>query len=442
MKRTILVMAAALALALGGCRGDAKPEAQAKGSDSGAGHGAHGHDGHRHDDEDGRDGHAADARGHGGDDHGEDDRHAHDAAGVEIVALAPEAVRAAQIQLVAAERRAFAERFDAPARVAFPQRGVARVGARVPGLLDEVRVEVGDRVTKGAILGWIESPDLGEARAEFLAAATKLRVAEQNYGREKDLLAKGISSEREARDAESAVAAARADVHRVEAKLHTLGVTDEEISRFRAEDHPSARFALRSPIAGTVVEINATAGQSVGGTEPLFVVGDLTRLWVLADIYESQLAAVRTGEAVEVLVPGVPGRTFTGTIEAIGDVVDERTRTISVRIAVGNDDRALKPGMFGTARIAAATVRAPGGAGVVLPREAVQKLGDRQVVFVLAGENRYRPVEVETGAETGGEVEIRAGIDPGTPVVARGAFTLKSELSKESLSGSHAGHGH
>jgi cobalt-zinc-cadmium efflux system membrane fusion protein len=420
MSRVIWVVA--VALAVGACRGEKKAEPVAQRAPPGE---HAGHEGHAHD-EPGHEGHA----------HGDE---ANDA-----ITLAPEAVRAAQIQLVTAERRPFAGAFNAPARVAFPQRGVARVGARVPGLLEEIRVEVGDRVTKGAVLGWIESPDLGEARAEFLAVATKLRIAEQNYGREQELLRKGISSEREARDAESGVAAARADVHRVEAKLHTLGVTDQEISRFRADDHPTARFALRSPISGTVVEISATAGQSVGGTDPLFVVGDLTRLWVLADVYESQLAAVKTGKAVEVVVPAVPERTFRGTVEAIGDVVDERTRTIVVRIAVANEDGALKPGMFGTARIAAATAQRAGDerGGVVVPREAVQKLGDRQVVFVLSGENSYRPVDVETGAEAGAEVEIRSGIEEGTPVVARGAFTLKSELSKESLSGSHAGHGH
>jgi cobalt-zinc-cadmium efflux system membrane fusion protein len=100
--------------------------------------------------------------------------------------------------------------------------------------------------------------------------------------------------------------------------------------------------------------------------------------------------------------------------------------------------------MFGTARIAGAPAVAEAGQdrGVVVPREAVQKLGERHVVFVPAGENRFRPVEVELGADRGSEIEIGAGISAGTPVVTRGAFTLKSELSKESLSGGHAGHGH
>ena len=133
-------------------------------------------------------------------------------------------------------------------------------------------------------------------------------------------------------------------------------------------------------------------------------------------------------------------------LEAIGDVVDEKTRTVAVRIVVTNADRALKPGMFATARIAGAarTAANPGEASgvVMVPREAVQTLGDRTVVFVPDGENRFRPVEVELGAESAGEVEIGSGLSEGTPVVTRGAFTLKSELSKESLSGGHAGHGH
>jgi cobalt-zinc-cadmium efflux system membrane fusion protein len=114
---------------------------------------------------------------------------------------------------------------------------------------------------------------------------------------------------------------------------------------------------------------------------------------------------------------------------------------------VTNSDRALKPGMFGTARIAATTAGAGaktggGAAGVIVPRDAVQTLGERTVVFVPAGENQFRPVAVKLGAEGAGEIEIASGLEEGTQVVTRGSFTLKSELSKESLSGGHAGHGH
>ena len=452
MKR--ITMMVAVALAVTGCRAnDKQPEPQPT-SKPGAVAPKQGEDAHDHEEDKPGEAHgtkqSSDANAKEEEHEGEEG-HAHGADGdadgdEEVIKLAPEAVKAAQITLVSAERRAFAGTFGAPARVTFPQRGVARVGARVPGLLEEVRVELGEHVKKGAVLGWIQSPELGQARAEFLSAATKLRIAQQNYGRENELLKKGISSEREAREAESVLAVARADLHSAEAKLHTLGVTDEELSRYRAEDHPTARFAIRSPIDGTVVEIAGTMGQSLEGTAPLFTIGDLSRLWVIADVYESQLSAIQTGKGAEVVVPAAPGRTFRGTVEAIGDVVDEKTRTIAVRIVVPNADRALKPGMFGTVQIAVASARAANGtdaaAGVIVPRDAVQKVGERTVVFVPAGENQFRPVEVKLGAESAGEIEIAAGIEPGTQVVTRGSFTLKSELSKESLSGGHAGHGH
>ena len=445
MKRMIWMFV--LALAIAGCREHAKPGESAGRADAVEKKGATSERSDKHAREDEHD--------HVGmkeeDFHGKNAEEGHDHAGEkepdEAIALAPEAVKAAQIAVATAERKSFSGALSVPARVAFPQRGVARVSARVPGQLGDVKVEVGERVKKGAVLAIIESPDLGRSRAEFLAAATKARVAEGNYKRERELLEKGISSEREAREAESGLAVTRAELHTAEAHLHALGLTDQEIFAFRSEDHPTARFAIRSPIDGTVVEIAGTIGQSVEGTAPLFTIGDLTKLWVVAELYESQLGAVQVGKSAEIVVPAAPGRTFRGVVEVIGDVVDEKTRTVAVRIGVQNADRALKPGMFGTVRIAAASVEATAGktggaAGVVVPRDAVQKLGERSVVFVPAGENKFRPVEVKLGAESGGEIEIASGIEPGTRVVTRGSFTLKSELSKESLSGGHAGHGH
>jgi cobalt-zinc-cadmium efflux system membrane fusion protein len=145
-----------------------------------------------------------------------------------------------------------------------------------------------------------------------------------------------------------------------------------------------------------------------------------------------------------VTVPALPGRTFEGRIEHIGDVVEEKSRTVHVRVAVPNRERLLKPGMFATAEISATTGTAPAGGAprVVVPREAVQVLGTDKVVFVPDGEGRFKAVEVRTGAESGREIEILEGVAPGTKVVSRGAFVLKSELSKEAMSGGHAGHGH
>jgi cobalt-zinc-cadmium efflux system membrane fusion protein len=394
----------------------------------------------RHEEHANRDEHAT----HGDereDEHGHGE--GHDGEAGDVLELAPEAVRNAQIQTVEAASRTLSTIVTAPARIAFSQGGVARVAPRVPGMLEQISVKLGQTVKKGAVLGWVESPELGRARADFLAAATRARAAEENHRREKDLLAKGITSEREMREAETAAATARGDLIAAEAHLHTLGLTDDDLKALRLEDHPSARFPARSPIAGTVVEIAGTIGQTVESTTHLFTVGDLSVLTVVLDLSESQLPHVEAGQKVDVSVEALPGHRFQGRIEYVGDVVEVETRTIEVRVAVPNPDRNLKPGMFATAQVNAPSKGAAGAPSrVVVPRESVQKLGDAQVVFVPVGENRFKPVKVETGSDSGKEVEIVAGLEPGATVVARGAFVLKSQLSRASMSDGHAGHGH
>jgi cobalt-zinc-cadmium efflux system membrane fusion protein len=441
--KSAIWLVAVVALVGAGCGekgGRSAKEAGAPGKEGGAAAKADGHGR----EERGKEAGHAEHEGHGehDDEHGHGGE-GHEGEGGEVVELAPEAVRNARIETVEAASRALATTLTAPARIAFSQNGVARVSPRVPGMLDQISVKLGQPVKKGAVLGWIESPELGRARADFLAAATRARAAEENHRREKDLLAKGITSEREMREAETAAAAARGDLIAAEARLHTLGLTDDDLKALRLEDHPSARFPARSPIAGTVVEIAGTIGQTVESTTHLFTVGDLSVLWVVLDLSESQLPHVAVGQKVDVTVEAIPGRRFQGRIEHVGDVVEVETRTIEVRVAVPNPDRNLKPGMFATAEVSAPSRAGAGAPGrVVVPRESVQKLGDAHVVFVSLGENRFKPVKVVTGADSGKEIEILDGLEAGATVVARGAFVLKSQLSKASMSGGHAGHGH
>jgi membrane fusion protein, heavy metal efflux system len=168
-------------------------------------------------------------------------------------------------------------------------------------------------------------------------------------------------------------------------------------------------------------------------------VGDLSHLWVLLDVPEAHLAAVQQAQPVAIAVQAFPGRRFQGQVEYVGDLVDERTRTVSVRVAVPNPDGALKPGMFATAEVATAAGDGKGPVErLVVPREAVQKVGEETVVFVPAGDNRFAPRVVQLGATSATEAEVVSGLEPGTSVVTQGAFVLKSELSKESLGGGHS----
>ncbi len=375
---------------------------------------------------------------HGEEGHGEEGGHE------EAIQLTPEALRSAELKTEQARRKPLVMGLSVPARVAFTQDGVAQVAARVPGRLASIEVQLGQRVKKDQVLGYLESPELGQARADYLSAATKAGVAEENFRREKELLAKGITSEREMREAESAFVTAQAERNAADGRLHALGLADAEITALRNNEHYSSRFAARSPLEGTVVEVLGTVGQAVESTTHLFTVGDLSRLWVLLDVSETQLAAVQQGQPVSITVPALPDRRFEGKVEYVGALVSERTRTIPVRVAVPNQDGTLKPGMFATAEVATTAANAASDAGevpsgrVVVPREAVQKVGTESVVFVPAGEGRFKPVEVKLGESTAREVELLSGIEPGTQIVTQGAFILKSELSKESMGEGHS----
>jgi membrane fusion protein, heavy metal efflux system len=372
--------------------------------------------------------------------HGEAHGPGDEAGHTEAITLTPEAVRNARLQTAEAQRKPLAVGLTVPARLAFPQRGVAQVAARVPGRIASIEVDLGDRVKKGQVLGYLESPDLGRARADYLAATTKAQVAAENFRREKELFAKGITSEREMREAEGDFVTIEADRNAADARLHALSLTDQEIQALRADEHYSTRFPARAPLDGTVVDIPATVGQEVGGTTPLFTVGDLSTLWALLDVSETQLATVRQGQAVALAVQAFPGQRFQGQVTYIGDIVDEKTRTTPVRVVLANTEGLLKPGMFATAEISTGAT-APGSAGagqLVVPREAVQQVADEQVVFVPRGADRFQAVEVRTGASSATEIEILEGLEPGTAVVTQGAFILKSELSKESMGEGHS----
>lgn len=353
------------------------------------------------------------------------------------IKLTEEAAAGAQLKTAKAVRRTLSKGVVAPARLAFSQTGVARVAARVPGRLVDLDVKLGDSVKKGQILAHVESPELGEARASYLSAATRARVAEQNFKRERELLQKGITSEREMRQAEGEFATAQSEANAAEARLHAVGLSDGEIRALKADEHYTSSFPVRAPIDGTVVEVLATVGQSIESTTTLFTVGDLTSLWALIDISESLLPLVKVGQRVDLTVSAVPDARFQGTVEGIGDIVEEKTRTIPVRVVVPNPARLLKAGMFAQAELGTAPATDGGSDDgrmrVVVPREAVQKVGEESYVFVPEGNNAFKPVRVRVGEVSAKEAEILSGLEAGAEVVTAGSFILKSELSKESL---------
>jgi cobalt-zinc-cadmium efflux system membrane fusion protein len=380
--------------------------------------------------------HANDDKGHGAKGHDEED---HEENGHEeghdegMVTLTPEQSATAKIAFANVETRAVSSEMAATGELVPPDDGVARVGPKLAGRVTRLNAGVGDRVKRGQVLGIIDSPELGRAKADYVAAASAAKVARETADRERALWEKQISSERDYRAAEAEATKTRAEKEAAEVLLHTLGLSDAQLARLTADQHQTSAVPLVSPIEGVIVERPVTLGQMIDPSVTTFVVMDLRRVWVQVDVYERDLAQVKVGGKVEVRVKAWADRTFTGTIESIGAVVESRTRTIKVRVAIENADGALKPGMFAAVKLAGTAGEAR--EGLFVPAAAVQRDGDDAIVFVPVGEHQFQLRKIEIGVRSSDWIEVLRGLAAGERVVTAGAFQLKSEARRESFGG-------
>lgn len=340
-----------------------------------------------------------------------------------VLALDSTAQRLAGIELVTVKPSG-GDELVANGTITYHANHVAVVAPRTESRLVSVRADLGQRVRAGAVIATLESPEVGQLRGEFERARAAMEVAQKNFEREKRLFEQQISSQKELLAAESDFRTAEAEYLSARARLRALGATTGE----------GATYNLTTPVAGTVVERNASPGQVVGRSDNLFTVADLRRVWINVDVYEGDLTRVRTGARATVVPTAAPGERFTGRVTYAGGVVDTTSRTFKVRVEVENPALRLRPGMFAQVRI---EVVSPGDTTgtLAVPEVAVQELDGKQVVFVAAdssGEFVVRPVALGSRSADG-MLRVTAGLQAGERVVAAGAFQLKSELTKASF---------
>jgi cobalt-zinc-cadmium efflux system membrane fusion protein len=313
---------------------------------------------------------------------------------------------------------------------------LAHLVPRVPGIVTEVRKTLGDGVRAGEVLAVIESNELADARVDYLAARERLTLAESNFEREKNLWEKEITSEQEYLDAKSELSEARIEFRSSEQKLFALGLTEGQVGRLRADkDEAFTRYEVRAPFEGTVVDKHITLGEKVGDDSEIFVVADLSTVWIDLSITQKDFPYVREGvEATISAGYGVPDAV--GSIDYVSPVVGEVTRTATARIVLANPDGLWRPGLFVSANLLVAETEVP----VVIPRTAAQYLDEEWVVFVEQGDG-FEPVPVTLGRGDEDRVEVVAGLRHGQRYVAAGAFECKAKVVTENID-PHAGHGH
>lgn len=353
-----------------------------------------------------------------------------------LIELTPEQVANAGIKTGRVERRSQAGLLEASAQIeAAPQRQ-AKVGSRIEGRITDIRVNSGDRVRAGQVLAVVDSPEVGRAKADYLAALARSNVAAGTLEREKALFEKKITSERDWREAEAESIKARADKEAAENRLHALGVEDAALEKLRVAGHYDSTIAIPAPIPGLIVERKVTLGQMVAPADTLFTVMDLGEVWILLDVYERNLSQVREGQEARVRVSAYPDEEFRGRVTNVGAVFEAKSRAAKARVVLANPKDALRPGMF-------ATVTLEGTTGdertlVVAPSEAVQRDGEDNYVFIPRGDHEFEGRRVKVGRSLGDWTEILEGVSDGETVVTAGSFLLKSEMKKGELG--EAGH--
>ena len=285
-------------------------------------------------------------------------------------------------------------------RVAVDETRVRRINVKVDGFVEKLYVDfVGKPVRRGQALFALYSPELVSAQNEYLLAArtrAQLGPAGQRTGDE-------------------LVEAARR-------RLELWDVPRSEIAHLDHGGAPLRTLTLYSPIAGVVTAKSVVQGSKITAGDTPFEVTDLSRVWVLADAYESDIARVKVGTPATLRIDALPNRLFKGQVGFVDPLVDPKTRTAKIRVSFANPDLDLKPDMFGEVAFEGTTRE-----GLRVPVDAVIDSGAQKVVFVSLGDGRFQPREITAGTQTTEFVEVLSGLSEGDQVVTRANFLIDSE---------------
>ena len=289
------------------------------------------------------------------------------------------------------------------------------------GRVVDIKVKLGDYVTKGQPLLLINSPDLSQAFSDYQKAKADEQLVAKQLARAQLLYDKGAIALAELETAQDAEAKAKIDLQTAAQHIKVLGGNI---------NNPTPLLPVVAPISGVIVDQLITGGtgvRSLDNSPNLFTIADLSTVWVLCDVYENMLSRVHVGDTAQITLNAFPDREFSGRVVNISAVLDPATRTAKVRIELPNPQKIMRTGMFVTATFQGQQEIERS----VVPASAIVHLRDQDWVFVAAGDNQFRRVAVQTaGAAGDGLIQILSGVNPGEKVVAN-ALQFSSEAEEQ-----------
>jgi Cu(I)/Ag(I) efflux system membrane fusion protein len=318
--------------------------------------------------------------------------------------VSPERLQSIGVKFAPAERRLLARTIRTVGRVEIDERQLARVNIKIEGWIDQLHVNyTGERVKKDQVLFTVYSPDLVATQREYLLA---LKSGRRLGDSEFPEVAEGAKS--------------LLEVSRQ--RLQLWDVPEHQIQDLERTGTVLKALHIHSPITGTVINKVALAGLHVNPGDELYTIADLSRIWILADIYEYELPLIKIGQQATVTLSYDPGTVLTGRVGFIYPTIDPQTRTGTVRFEVENQGEQLKPGMYANVEL-----HVPLGTRLVVPREAILESGERQVLFIHHGGGTLEWRTARLGLQAGDWVEVVEGVKESEHVVTSANFLIDSE---------------
>jgi membrane fusion protein, heavy metal efflux system len=329
-----------------------------------------------------------------------------------------------------------------PGALALDPQHTAQISSLLDGKVVFVGAQVGDQVRRNQVLVRLHAPALAQAKVGYLQAAARLELARREFERAEILLKQEAIDQKEHLRRQTEFENAWSEFAVAESNLHSYGFDQTAVEQLlrqarrptsgaqAMDDLMEPYLELTTPIAGYVVERDVVNGQHIEPQKMLLTVADLSTLWALLDAREADLPHVSRGREVRITTSIYPDRVWQGRVDHVGDVVDEKTRTVKVRVVVRNEDRLLKPNMYIQGELPDAVSSRD---TLALPEEAIQTIGGESVVFVREGADTFVARPIEVGDRIGARRAVLRGLVGSEVVAVAGAFNLKAELLKSTL---------
>ena len=319
------------------------------------------------------------------------------------------------IQTIKVETRAIPDYLEIPARIAANPTRVVHVFPAAGGRVLEMKVRPWDRVQKGQTLALIESSDVSRAMADYQKARTDAQLKKKALERATDLLAHHAIAVKDSEEAEADARAADAEENTTLDHLHMLGADPAA---------GSDQLRVLAPRDGVILDVGSAQGEfskSLDAAQPLCTIADLNTVWVEGEIFEKDLAGIKTGVPAEITLNAYLDEKRSGQVSVIGDAVDPVTRTLKLRVVLPNPGLRLKPDMFATIRLLRSTSQ-----GILVPAASVEREAQAAYVFVEKAGNRFERRQVVLGKTVGEDIEVTSGLAAGAVIVSEGVVLMRA----------------